>query len=413
MTNPSTPPRPTLLHLLPVLLAGLLLLAPAGSARCAPPPAVPLGPGDLLHAQGKDLVDRAGRVVHLRGVNVGGWLVTESWMCGQKDDGGRGALEQLEKRFGPVRAAALMDAWQDHWFTTADLDLIQRWGFNVLRVPFGYRTLQDAGGQWKRDAQGRIDFGRMDWVVAQAGRRGIYVVFDLHVWPRQLEKGNYGLPSRWSDDGKAVRAQMRDLWTEVAKHYKGDGRVAGFDVINEPEGSPFNAPHHAFADAIRAQDPDRLVIVEWSGYENTPKEFPGNTAYSDHYAFHDQATLDKYKASLAAHPEVRVPLFLGEMKAGDDTEAGARWMADAMNKEGWNWAVWTYKAVGVGGWAAFNYDASLRYDLSQNSYETLMDKWTHGLTQWQDPKQPPNFHLTPWWIAGFRQNAPAPRAAHG
>ncbi len=381
---------------------GYCLMHPRGDAAETKSGTPPGGHG-VLRTKGKDIVDRHGTVVTLRGVNVGGWLVTEGWMCGQTDDKGRGALEQLEARFGSDKASRLMDAWQNHWFTEKDLDLIQSWGFNLIRVPFSYRTLQDAEGTWKRQPDGTIDFSRMDWVVHEAGRRGIYVIFDLHVWPRQLEQGKYGLPSRWSDEGKAVRERMQKLWAEVAKHYKGNGIIAGFDVINEPEGSPWNAPHHAFHDAIREQDPDRMVIVEWSGYSNTPKEFPKNTVYSDHYAFKDANSLEKYLGSLRVHPEVKVPVFLGEMKAGKDDAESARWMADAMNKEGWSWAVWTYKGVNVGGWAAFNYDASMRYDLSTDSYESLLEKWERGLTQWQHPEKPKNSAITRWWVGGFRQ----------
>lgn len=400
-------PRPAKLsciRTLPLLLLAFVLTCVSTPAQAGK---FPIERAGYLHTQGRDIVDGSGKVVHLRGVNIGGWLVTEGWMCGQSDNGGRGALEQLEARFGPQKAATLMNAWYDHWFTTKDLDVIQHWGFNAIRVPFSYRTLQDANGQWKRDAHNNIDFSRMDWVVKEAARRNIYVVFDLHVWPRQLEKDGYGLPSRWSDDGKAVRAQMRDLWTEVARHYKGEAAVAAFDVINEPEGSPGNAPHHAFSDAIRAQDPARMVIVEWSGYENTPKEFPVNTVYSDHYAFKDPASLEKYRASLDAHPDVQVPLFLGEMKPGQDTADGARWMAQAMNAQDWNWAVWTYKGVSVGGWAAFNYSKSLRYDLSKDSFDSILAKWTHELTQWQDPAKPRNSSFTKWWVDGLSQTPPA------
>ena len=378
---------------------------------------ISLTPASYLHTRGKDIVDRTGRVVRLRGVNIGGWLVTEGWMCGQRDtsssvDIERGALEQLEKRFGPEKAATLMNAWYDHWFTTNDLDLIQSWGFNVIRVPFGYRNLQDASGNWKRDALGNIDFSRMDWVAREAAKRGIYVIFDLHVWPRQLEKDNdgsphrwhYGLPSRWSEEGKAVRVKMALLWGEVAKHFKGNAAVAAFDVINEPEGSPRNAPQHAFADAIWAQDPERMIIVETTGYENTPKEFPKNTVYSDHYVFKDQASFEKYRSSLKAHPEVHVPLFLGEMKARQDTAESARWMAEMMNQEGWDWTIWTYKAVNLGGWAGFNYNDELHYDLSKDSYESILDKWTHGLSQWQDRAKPKNYYLNQWWIDGYKQS---------
>ena len=68
-------------------------------------------------------------------------------MCGQTDNGGRFALEQLEARFGPAQAATLINAWRDNWFTDRDLDNIQSYGFNVLRVPFSWRNLQDAQRQ--------------------------------------------------------------------------------------------------------------------------------------------------------------------------------------------------------------------------------------------------------------------------
>ena len=165
-----------------------------------------------LHAQGRQIRDAKGNVVQLRGVNVGGWLVTESWMCGQTDDGGRKALEQLETRFGAQKAAELMNAWQDNWFTTADLDVIQKYGCNVLRVPFGYRTLQDAGGNWKRVAKRAIDFSRMDWIVKESQARGMYIIFVLHTWP-----GDYHAISRDTPEGKQSRSKMAALWIEVSR----------------------------------------------------------------------------------------------------------------------------------------------------------------------------------------------------
>ena len=146
-----------------------------------------------------------------------------------------------------------------------------------------------------------------------------------------------------------------------------------------------------------------MVIVEWSGYENTPKEFPDNTVYSDHYAFKNQASLDKYLASLAAHPEVDVPLFLGEMKAGEDNTDAARWMALAMNRQGWSWAIWTYKGVDNGGWAAMNYGGEIKCNLARDSYESILKKWTVGLSQWHQPSPVLNLHPTKWWIDGFGQ----------
>ena len=354
-------------------------------------------------------MDGAGKTVQLRGVNIGGWLVTEGWMCGQSDDGGRGALEQLEKRFGSEKAATLMNAWYDHWFTAKDLDTLKSYGFNVIRVPFGWRNLQDADGNWKRDAHGSIDFSRLDWVVKEAAKRGIYVVFDLHVWPRQLEKDGYGLPSRWSADGIAVRAKMADLWGVVARHYKGNGQIAAFDVINEPEGSPYDAPHHAFYDAIRAQDSERMIVEEWVSYPNTPQENWTNVVWSDHYPGkketgtpEERLTAYDVDAGISAHPEVQCPIFMGEIKSPQDTTESAAALAQALNKRGWSWAVWTYKAVNQGGWALFNYNRSVRYNLAADSYESILSKWQTQLTQWQDQKKPVNYIGNTALIDGYK-----------
>lgn len=382
---------------------------PTTTATPTPTP-IPLTSDDYLHVEGALLKTRLGKTVQLKGVNIGGWLVTEAWMNGQVDSymNGRAALEQLEVRFGVSQAATLMKAWQDNWFTSYDLDIIRSWGFNCIRVPFSWRNLQDANGNWTLKPDGSIDFGKLDWVVQEAGKRGIYVVLDFHYWPRQQESGNYGLPSRWTTDGGIVRSQMAAIWTEVAKHFKGNGAIAGFDVINEPEGSPWNAPHHAGQDAIMAQDPERVVIFEWSGYNNTFPEFAagGNKSvmYSDHYEFNDQASFDGYKASIDAGP-VKVPLFLGEMKPGADTTAGAKWLADTMDTAGYHWCIWTYKGVSIGGWAAFDYYTQLRYNLTSDSFDSILDKWTNGISSWyRNSSAPVNSYWNQWWIDGFRRN---------
>jgi hypothetical protein len=84
----------------------------------------------------------------------------------------------------------------------------KHWLNQHLRVPFSYRTLQDATGTWKRDAKCNIDFSRMDWIVKEAQARGMYVVFVLHTWP-----GDYHDTSR---NTPTVARQARD---DVARTY--------------------------------------------------------------------------------------------------------------------------------------------------------------------------------------------------
>ena len=357
-----------------------------------------------LHAQGREIRDAKGKVVQLRGVNVGGWLVTESWMCGQSDKGDRKALEQLEKRFGPEKAATLMKAWQDNWFTAADFDVIQKYGCNLIRVPFGYRTLQDAAGTWKRDSKKNVDFSRMDWAVQEAQKRGMYVIFVLHTWP-----GDYNEISRATPAGKLVRGQMALLWAEVSRHYRGVGTIAAFDVINEPEGSPGNILQKTFYDVIRAQDAQRMLVFESIAYSSIRDEKWTNIVWSSHYpekALAEGSSQERLaefdrKEKLTATAKVQVPVFMGELKAPQDNADSAAELCAALNRRGWSWAVWTYKGVDNGGWASVNYDRAFKYNLAEDSYESILQKWTTGLSQWRDAEKPAKIAQNTWWIEGF------------
>jgi len=394
-------------HLVAYALVATVAGGAALRARAVEPAATTLRP---LHVEGQNFVDSTGKHVALHGVNIGGWLVTEGWMCGQSDSRDRFALEELEDRFGPGKAAALMNVWYDHWFTTADLDRIQGMGFNLIRVPFGYRNLMDAKGDWHRDWEGHIDFSRFDWVVREAGKRGIYVIFDYHVWPGQ--KDAYSEISHNEPASAASRAESAQIWGELAKHFKGDGTVAGFDLLNEPEGCPGDMVQRQFTDAIRAQDPDRIVIGEGMYYTNFKDGYWKNGVWSAHYP-DDKAdgTVDQKIAKWSStqnidqNPDVPAPVFIGEMKSPQDTEDSAVALAEALNKRGWSWAVWDYKAANMGGWASFDYDGSFRYDLSKDSYDSLYQRWSTELTQWQDPAKPKNYYVSQWWIDGYQKAA--------
>ncbi len=336
-----------------------------------------------ISVSGANLVTRDGRRVLFHGVNLGGWLVTEGWMCGLADSAdtvaqsgsggvaGRSALESLEARFGADQGAALMDIWQSHWITTEDLDRIRDSGFNVVRVPISYRTLQHADGSWIRDSQGEIDFTRMDWIVREAAARGIYTIFDLHVWPQQrTDQARIGRP-----EGANIRQAMADLWTVIATHYRGNGAIAAFDLINEFPGNW--GVQQVLSRAVAGADPHRAQVVEGFTFAQFLKlrqagNFP-NGIYSDHFYGTDPLTNDQMAKRLQESAGSTVPVYIGEFLAADFATA-----TRTMDQAGVGWSSWTYKTVDMGEWGIINYARSAATDIEQESSDEIAAKWSNN-----------------------------------
>ena len=297
---------------------------------------------------------------------------------------GRFTLESLEARFGMENAATLMNIWQDHWITTKDLDQIRDGGFNLIRVPISYRTLQHADGSWNLDARGQIDFSRMDWIVREAASRGIYTIFDLHVWPDQrVAYDKIGRP-----EGEAIRESMSRLWTTIAAHYRGNGAIAALDLINEFPGNW--GVQQVLSQAVTQGDPDRVQVVEGFTYAEFMKlhaagQFP-NSIFSEHIYGEKPLSTDEFTAKLKETSNSPVPIYIGEFLASDFASA-----AQAMALSGTSWSSWTYKAVDMGDWATFNYYSTLKTDIQNDTYESIKSKWSNDLTAWQIPGAEQNY----------------------
>ena len=406
-----------------VASAGLAVTAHNNAALCTAlfteVLALPSVDSRYLTTQVNELRDRRGRLVTLRGVNIGGWLVTESWMNGDrasKDSSTERWIEDrlsVEKGFNPTQVQTLMNAWYDNWIVANDLDNIKNFGFNCVRVPFSYRNLQDANGNWKLNALGKIDFSRFDWIVQEAGKRGLYVILDQHVWKGQKEC--YSLITNYG--GEADVAAAAALMSEIAGHFKGQGGVAAIEILNEPAGSNNNyAAHVALKNAIRSKDPERLIIASWVQANLYPSLGFTNMMASNHYKAESAATLCTLTAANPAGQggdlcsSTVLPYFMGEFKpsdAGTLLYQNGYDVGTGMNRLGWSWSCWTYKAVNQGGWALFNYNGDLYFDtsLASETYDTILDKWNRRLTLWTAPGNIPNYNINTALVYGLSDAA--------
>ena len=241
-----------------------------------------LGKSDFLKTDGSSIRNSRGEEVLLRGVSLDNWLLQKSQLCSNNGEdevlGYYDILETLIDRFGNDKANTLINTYLDHWITVSDLDYLKALGVNCVRVPFGYRDFQsDDKGSWKLNKKGEIDFSRLDWIVSECGKRGIYVILDLYGAPgcqsndKPCNKPNTSKLFDVTLDGLKYRRQTTELWTEIAKHFKGNPALAAFDLLNGPmsefvEKDKNNCTLWRFYNklykAVRTEDPNRMITVE-------------------------------------------------------------------------------------------------------------------------------------------------------
>ena len=333
-----------------------------------PAVAVPL---PRLHAQGVQIVDTQGRAVVLRGINLGGWLVEEPWMMPFQTKPPEGSGQPpikdhvsltavLEKRFGAAGAARVQAAFRQAWLNESDFDRIHAAGLNCVRLPFLASQIAEPA-----------TLKQIDQAIAWAGTRGIYVILDMHGAPGsqsdQDHTGEAGRNEFFKDPANVTRAEA--VWTQVARRYRDNPTVAGYDLVNEPMGTPGSDTLYVVTDrlyrAVRAADLTHLIFIEdgYTGIQWMP--FPGpcgwtNVVYSSHYyQFGAKSAEDQAKGSAAYLASVdkerqrrSVPFYVGEfgLEPGGTPETEAA-LIKTMDAEGISWSQWTYKVIfgGPGG----------------------------------------------------------------
>lgn len=193
----------------------------------------------MLKTNGTQWVKASGTPILLKGTNLGNWLVQEFWMMGQ---GGNGVHDQctleakLTERFGYDEKERLIKLFRDNWIKERDWDQLKAFGFNVVRLPILWNVIEDE----KNPRTLRADaWHYIDWSIAEAKKRGIYVILDLHgALGGQTPNDHTGCSGQnkyWTNTEYQDRTKW--LWEQIATRYKDEPAVAAFDPLNEPWGS--------------------------------------------------------------------------------------------------------------------------------------------------------------------------------
>jgi hypothetical protein len=298
----------------------------------------------MLHQQGTKIVDGQGQEVHLRGVNLGGWLVWEGWIFGNGIlTSETTILTRLQKVVGSQDTEAFRSQVYEHFVTEADIQKIAQAGFNCVRVPL-HRNLFEEDRGWSI----------LDRLLGWCERHRVYVVLDFHAVPGGQSKLGMADPGDgrnlvWASEENQKKTVA--VWKTIATRYRNRQIIAGYDPINEPappSGEALVSMYRRIIQAIRAADPDHLIFLEGSKFSTDfsmfEKPLCGNQAFSFHmytwFGDDRKKKLMEYRSLAQRH---NTPLWVGEF--GENTHEMIHSTVEMYAKcpEINGWAFWTWK----------------------------------------------------------------------
>ncbi|MCL6572044.1 MAG: glycoside hydrolase family 5 protein [Bacillus sp. (in: Bacteria)] len=162
-------------------------------------------------------------------------------------------------------------------------------GINVVRIPFNYRHFESDMKPGKYLSSG---FLYLDRAIEWAKKYGIYIILDLHAAPGWQNQGwhsdnPYGFSLLWVN--RHFQERVKNLWTYIANYYKNEPKVAGYNLLNEPNAPNIeilNRLYREWVEAIRTVDRKHIIFLEGNRYsqvfDGLDEPFDDNIVYSSH-----------------------------------------------------------------------------------------------------------------------------------
>ncbi len=146
-------------------------------------------------------------------------------------------------------------------FVEDDFRLISKLGFNFVRLPMDYRFwIKD--GDWEEFDEPTLQ--EIDQAVEWGEQYGIHVCINFHRAPGYTVAKPPEKTSLWTDE--ATQRVCAKHWAMFARRYRGiPSTRLSFNLMNEPAGvepETYLAVVRKLVDAIRAEDPQRLIISD-------------------------------------------------------------------------------------------------------------------------------------------------------
>jgi endoglucanase len=348
----------------------------------------------FVRAHGRQLVDGDGRRLLLRGVGLGNWLLPEGYMwkfTGEKGDRPRRIAARIRELIGEEKAVKFWEIFYDRYVTEADVQRMAQEGFNSVRLPINAPFIlaeETDEGADNRTNSAYIEphLQLIDRFIDWCRTYGLYVILDLHGAPggqtgANIDDSVNDHPDLFTD--LLQRKRTIDLWVMLAKRYRDDPIVAGYDLLNEPLPDHFSqywdrlVPlYQEIIAAIREVDPHHMIVIEgahWAtNFSMITEPLDDNMLLQFHKYWNapDTESIQRY---LDKGAELNVPLYMGE-----GGENNSEWYVGAFQlfeDHDISWNFWPWKKLDT-----FNSPCSIRMP---NDWDKIQ-----GLCGWRRAPRP-------------------------
>ena len=352
----------------------------------------------FLHTNGQDIVDGKGNTIILRGLGLGGWMVQEGYMLQTSGFAGpqHEIKEKISELIGKENTKTFYEAYLANGITKADIDSLNSWGFNSVRLPMHYNLYTPSIENEKNGEISWLEkgFAMTDSLLKWCAGNKMYLILDLHAAPggqgndANISDYDKTKPSLW--ESEANKQKMIALWRKLAERYKNEPWIGGYDIINEPnwnftEGEnpngldeKYNKPLRQLmvdiTKAIRDVDKNHIIIIEGNGWGNNYNGiFPlwdDNMAISFH-KYWNYNTTESIQFALDFREKYNAPVWLGE--SGENSNVWFKDVISLVESHNIGWAFWPMKKVdNIAGVTSVN---------KNPEYASLLDYWKNGGTK--------------------------------
>lgn len=338
------------------ILIALLLLSSCAAAPARAAAQGPVTTPGFVATRGTELVAPDGRPLLIKGINLGNWLLPEGYMFGFKTASSPRLIhEVIAQLVGEEEARRFWTAFRERYVTHDDIRFLRRAGFNCVRVPFSFRLFVTEESPRRFAGDG---YELLDRVVAWCRAEGLYVILDLHGAPGGQTGDNiddsWGYPFLFEDE-ESQRLTV-ELWAELARRYRDEPIVLGYDLLNEPIAHYFDVErlnprleplYRRIVAAIRRVDPNHVVFIggaQWnSNFRVFGPPFDPRSAYTFH-KYWTEPTDEVIREYVDYSEKHGVPLLMGE--SGENTDEWIAAFRATLDRHRIGWTFWPYKKMG-------------------------------------------------------------------